>query len=103
MHLQIFLRAKSCYTRFLTAMFLAARSGAFWLINNEIFGPVTIGILGDIFFSIFCYFIINAYFLVFCSYLLFRAYFFRAGSNLSGRCSLFLYRQAAFTAILTPI
>ena len=46
----------------LTAAFLAARSGAFWLIDNEIFGPVTIGILGDIFFSIFCYFIINAYF-----------------------------------------
>ena len=36
-----------------------------------------IGILGDIFFSIFCYFIINAYFLVFCSYLPFRAYFSR--------------------------
>ncbi|EEF15154.1 hypothetical protein CAMRE0001_1835 [Campylobacter rectus RM3267] len=32
------------------------------MIDNEIFGPVTIGILGDIFFSIFCYFIINAYF-----------------------------------------
>ena len=76
MHLHIFLRARFCCTRFLTAAFLAARYSAFWLIDNEIFGPVTIGILGDIFFLIFCYFIINAYFLVFCSYLLFRAYFF---------------------------
>lgn len=47
----------------LTAAFLAARSGAFWLINNAIFGlGYDWGFLGDIFFSIFCYFIINAYF-----------------------------------------
>ncbi len=46
MRLQIFLRARFCCTRFLTAAFLAARYSAFWLIDNEIFGPVTIGIFG---------------------------------------------------------
>ena len=84
MSAQIFSRARFCCTRFLTAAFLAARSGAFWLINNAIFGSgYDWGFLGDGFFLMFYHFIINAYFLVFCSYMLFRA-FLRAGSNLSG-------------------
>ena len=54
MRLQIFLRAKFCCTRFLTAAFLAARSGAFWLINNAIFGlGYDWGFLGDGFFLMF--------------------------------------------------
>ena len=62
----------------LTAAFLAARSGAFWLINNAIFGlGYDWGFLGDGFFLMFYHFIINAYFLVFCSYMLFRASFTR--------------------------
>lgn len=62
----------------LTAAFLVARSGAFWLINNAIFGRgYDWGLLGDGLFLMFYYFIINAYFLVFCSYLLFRTSFAR--------------------------
>ena len=62
----------------LTAAFLVARSGAFWLINNAIFGlGYDWGFLGHGFFLMFYHFIINAYFLVFCSYMLFRASFAR--------------------------
>lgn len=78
------------------------RNSAFWLIDNEILGPgYDRGFGRYILFDILLLYH-KCVFLVFCSYLLFRAYF-RAGSNLSGWCSLFLYRQAAFTAILTPI
>ena len=76
MRLQIFLRARFCCTKFLTAAFLAARYSAFWLIDNEILGPgYDRGFGRYILFDILLLYH-KCVFLVFCSYLLFRAYFF---------------------------
>lgn len=62
----------------LTAAFLVASSGAFWLIDDVIFGRgYGWDFVGEGIFFMFCSFAIDAYFLTFCSYLLFRAYFTR--------------------------
>lgn len=62
----------------LTAAFLVASSGAFWLIDDVIFGcGYGWDFVGEGIFFMFCSFAIDAYFLTFCSYLLFRAYFTR--------------------------
>ena len=65
------------------------RDSAFWLIDNEVFGSGYDRDFGR--------------YILFDILLLYHKCVFRAGSNLSGWCSLFLYRQAAFTALLTPI
>ena len=79
------------------------RNSAFWLIDNEILGPgYDRGFGRYILFDILLLYHKCVFFGILLLFAI-QSLFFRAGSNLSGRCSLFLYRQAAFTAILTPI